>query len=475
MVVGDASLDIDTLVIGAGPGGYVAAIRAAQLGQKVLIVEKAEVGGVCLNVGCIPSKALISAAHQFENAQHGDAFGVSAENVKVDFGKTQEFKNSVVKKLTSGVSGLLKGNQVEVFKGECMFINETEARLFNDNEAPRYRFKHCIIATGSRPIELKPFPFGGRILSSTEALSLPEIPKSLVLIGGGYIGAELGQMYSKFGTKVTIIEGMDSILPGFDKDMTRLVAKNMAKTNIEIITNAKAESAEQNDKEVTVKYSVNGEAKEITADYLLVTVGRRPNTDGDFGLELAGVEVTDRGLIKVDHQGRTSNPKIYAIGDVVPGPALAHKASYEGKVAAEAISGLPSVVDYKAIPAVCFTDPECASVGYTESEAKEKGYKVKVGKFPFAGNGRALSLNQPDGFVKIVAKEENGVELVVGAQIVGVEASNLIAELGLAIEMGATLEDISLTIHAHPTLGELVMETAELVEGHPIHVLAPKK
>ncbi|WP_138493492.1 dihydrolipoyl dehydrogenase [Paenibacillus pinistramenti] len=473
MVVGDASLDIDTLVIGAGPGGYVAAIKAAQLGQKVLIVEKNELGGVCLNVGCIPSKALISAAHQYENATHGDDFGISAENVKVDFSKTQAFKNKVVKQLTGGVGSLLKGNKVEIFRGECMFINESEARLFNDNEAPRYRFKHCIIATGSRPIELKAFPFGGRILSSTEALSLPEIPKSLVLIGGGYIGAELGQMYSKFGTKVTIIEGMDSILPGFDKDMTRLVAKNMAKTNIEIITNAKAESAEQNDKEVTVKYSVNGESKEITADYLLVTVGRRPNTDGDFGLELAGVEVTDRGLIKVDHQGRTSNPKIFAIGDVVPGPALAHKSSYEGKVAAEAISGLPSVVDYKAIPAVCFTDPECASVGYTESEAKEKGYKVKVGKFPYAGNGRALSLNQPDGFVKIVANEENNV--VIGAQVVGVEASNLIAELGLAVEMSATLDDISLTIHAHPTLGELVMETAELVEGHPIHVLAPKK
>ncbi|AWB44842.1 dihydrolipoyl dehydrogenase [Paenibacillus sp. CAA11] len=470
MVVGDASLDIDTLVIGAGPGGYVAAIRAAQLGQKVLIVDKSEVGGVCLNRGCIPSKALIAAAHQYESAQHGSAFGVTAENVKVDFGKTQEFKNSVVKKLTGGVAGLLKGNKVEVFNGECMFINENEARCFNEHESPRYRFKNCIIATGSRPIELKPFPFGGRILSSTEALELPEIPKSLVLIGGGYIGAELGQMYSKFGTKVTIIEGMDSILPGFDKDMTRLVAKNMAKTNIEIITNAKAESAEQNDKEVTVKYSVNGESKEITADYLLVTVGRRPNTDGDLGLELAGVKVGERGLIEVDHQGRTSNPNIFAIGDVVAGPALAHKASYEGKVAAEAISGQPSVVDYKAIPAVCFTDPECASVGYTEKEAKDKGYKVKAGKFPFAGNGRALSLNQPDGFIKLIAHEDNHV--VIGAQVVGIEASNLIAELGLAIEMGATLEDISLTIHAHPTLGEIVMEAAELVEGHPIHVIS---
>ncbi|MDU5951174.1 MAG: FAD-dependent oxidoreductase, partial [Paenibacillus macerans] len=251
-----------------------------------------------------------------------------------------------------------------------MFINDSEARCFNEHESPRYRFKNCILATGSRPIELKPFPFGGRILSSTEALELQEIPGSLIVIGGGYIGAELGQMFSKFGTKVTIIEGMDSVLPGFDKDMTRLVAKSMAKTGIEIVTNAKAESAEQTDKNVTVKYSVNGESKEITADYLLVTVGRRPNTDGDLGLDLAGVELTDRGLVKVDHQGRTSNPKIFAIGDIVAGPALAHKASYEGKVAAEAISGLPSVVDYKAIPAVVFTDPECSSVGYTEKEAK---------------------------------------------------------------------------------------------------------
>lgn len=469
MVVGDASIEIDTLVIGAGPGGYVAAIRAAQLGQKVIIVDKSELGGVCLNRGCIPSKALISAAHQFEAAQHGEVFGVTAENVKVDWAKTQEFKNGVVKRMTSGVTSLMKGNKIEVFSGEAMFISTNEARLFNDHESPRYKFNNCIIATGSRPIELKPFPFGGRILSSTEALDLPEIPKSMIVIGGGYIGAELGQMYSKFGTKVTIIEGLDTVLPGFDKDMTRLVAKNMAKTGIEIVTNAKAESAVQNDKEVTVKYSVGGESKEVTADYLLVTVGRRPNTDGELGLDLIGVELDDRGLIKVDHQGRTNIPNIYAIGDIVAGLALAHKASYEGKIAAEAISGHKSVVDYKVIPAVVFTDPECSSVGLTEKEAKDKGYKVKAGKFPFAGNGRAVSLNAPEGFIKIVANSENN--LVLGAQIVGIEASNLIAELGLAIEMGATLEDIALTIHAHPTLGEIVMEAAELVEGHPIHVI----
>ncbi|KWX77630.1 dihydrolipoyl dehydrogenase [Paenibacillus sonchi] len=469
MVVGDASIEIDTLVIGAGPGGYVAAIRAAQLGQKVLIVDKSELGGVCLNRGCIPSKALISAAHQYEAAQHGEVFGVTAENVKVDWAKTQEFKNGVVKRMTTGVTSLMKGNKIEVFSGEAMFISANEARLFNEHESPRYKFNNCIIATGSRPIELKPFPFGGRILSSTEALELPEIPKSMIVIGGGYIGAELGQMYSKFGTKVTIIEGLDTVLPGFDKDMTRLVAKNMAKTGIEIVTNAKAESAVQNDKEVTVKYSVGGESKEVTADYLLVTVGRRPNTDGELGLDLIGIELDERGLIKVDHQGRTNIPNIYAIGDIVPGLALAHKASYEGKVAAEAISGHKSVVDYKVIPAVVFTDPECSSVGLTEKEAKDKGYTVKSGKFPFAGNGRAVSLNSPEGFIKIVANSENN--LVLGAQIVGIEASNLIAELGLAIEMGATLEDIALTIHAHPTLGEIVMEAAELVEGHPIHVV----
>ncbi|GFN32345.1 dihydrolipoyl dehydrogenase [Paenibacillus xylaniclasticus] len=468
MVVGDASLDIDTLVIGAGPGGYVAAIRAAQLGQSVLCVDKANVGGVCLNVGCIPSKALISAAHQYEAATHGAAFGITVGDVNVDWSKVQEFKNGVTKKLTGGVASLLKANKVEYFNGEVMFINANEARVFNDQEAPRYRFKNCIIATGSRPIELKAFPYGGRILSSTEALSLPEIPKSLVVIGGGYIGIELGQMYSKFGTKVTIIEGADAIMPGFDKDMSNIVAKKLKTKDVNIVTGASAKSAEQTADSVKVTYTVGDKEEVVEADYLLVTVGRRPNTDGELGLDLIGIELTDRGLVKVDHQGRTNIPHIFAIGDIVPGAALAHKAMYEGRVAAEAIAGLPSVVDYKCIPAVAFSDPECAAVGYTEKEAKEKGHNVKVGKFPFAANGRALSLNGTEGFVKIVSDADNG--LVLGAQIVGIEASNMIAELGLAIEMGATLEDIALTIHAHPTLGEIVLDAAEVALGHPIHV-----
>jgi dihydrolipoamide dehydrogenase len=422
-----------------------------------------------LNVGCIPSKALISASHQYESISHASAFGITASDVKVEWNKVQEFKNGVVKKLTGGVATLLKANKIQYFNGEVMFINENEARVFNEQEAPRYRFKNCIIATGSRPIELKAFPYGGRIVSSTEALSLPEIPKSLVVIGGGYIGIELGQMYARFGTKVTVIEGSDTILPGFDNDMSSLVAKKLKGAKAEIVTGAQAKSAEQTDSSVTVTYTVGGEDKQVTADYLLVTVGRRPNTDGELGLDLINIKMTDRGLIEVDGQCRTNIPHIYAIGDIIEGPALAHKAMYEGRVAAEAIAGEPSQIDYKCIPLVVFSDPECSSVGYSEKEAKEKGHNVKVGKFPFNINGRALSLGVNEGFVKIIADADNG--LVLGAQIAGIEASNMIAELGLAIEMGATLEDIALTIHAHPTLGEIVLDAVEMALGHPIHAI----
>lgn len=473
MVVGDASLDIDVLVIGAGPGGYVAAIRAAQLGKSVLIVDKSEWGGVCLNRGCIPSKALISAAHQYEQMIGGHDIGISVEGVKVDFAKVQEWKKSIINKQIGGVTGLLKGNKVQMFKGEVMFINQNEARVFNDQEAPRYRFQHCIIATGSRPIELKPFPYGGRILSSTEALELQEIPKSMVVIGGGYIGIELGQTFAKFGTKVTILEGSKSILPAAEADMSRLVKKNLDRLKVEVYTEALAQASEQNDKEVTVTFTVQGEEKKVTAEYCLVTVGRRPNTDGDLGLDMIGVKMTDRGLIEIDEQCRTSIPHIYAIGDIVAGPALAHKASYEGKVAAESIAGLPSAIDYKVIPAVIFSDPEIAYVGLSETEAKEAGKEIVVGKFPYAANGRAQSMNASDGFVKIIAEKETGI--IIGANIVGSEASNLISEMGLAIEMGATLEDVALTIHAHPTLGEISMEAAEVALGHPIHQIIAKK
>ncbi|QHZ56379.1 dihydrolipoyl dehydrogenase [Brevibacillus sp. NSP2.1] len=468
MVVGEFTTEVDVLVIGAGPGGYVAAIRAAQLGKTVAVVEKAELGGVCLNVGCIPSKAMIHAAHTYEHAQHTESMGITMENVKVDFAKVQEWKSGIVKQLTGGVGSLFKGNKIQVIPGEALFVSENEVRVFHGYDVNRYRFEHCIIATGSRPIELPAFPFGKRVLSSTEALSLTELPKSMVVIGGGYIGIELGTVFAKFGTKVTILEGSDQILPGFEPDMPRLVERKLKKLGVTIHTKALAQGMEETENGVIVKAEVKGEAQQIEAEYVLVTVGRRPNTD-ELGVRDIGMNLTDRGLIVVDKQGRTNIPNVYAIGDIVPGPALAHKASYEGKVAAEAIAGHPAEVDYKAIPAVVFCDPEIASVGINEREAKEKGIDYVVGRFPFAANGRALSVNAGEGYVKLIA--EKGSYLVLGAQIVGPEASNIIAEIGLAIEMGATLEDIELTIHAHPTLGEVTMEAAELALGRPIHVM----
>ncbi|WP_323702743.1 dihydrolipoyl dehydrogenase [Mammaliicoccus sp. Dog046] len=468
MVVGDFPIETDTIVIGAGPGGYVAAIRAAQLGQKVTIVEKGELGGVCLNVGCIPSKALLSASHRFHNAQHSEDMGVVAEKVSLNFEKVQEFKNGVVKKLTGGVAGLMKGNKIDVVNGEAYFVDENNLKVMTEKASQTYTFKNAIIATGSRPIEIPNFKFGKRVIDSTGALALQEVPEKLVVVGGGYIGSELGTAYSNFGSEVTILEGAKDILGGFEKQMTQIVKKGLKEKGVEIVTEAMAKSAEETDNGVKVTYEAGGETKEIEADYVLVTVGRRPNTD-ELGLEELGIKLSERGLIEVDEQSRSSIENIYAIGDIVAGPPLAHKASYEAKVAAEAISGEKSAVDYLAIPAVCFTEPELATVGHSESSAKEEGLEVKASKFPFAANGRALALNETAGFVKLVSLKENG--LLVGAQVAGTGASDIIAELGLAIETGMTAEDVSLTIHAHPTLGEISMEAAEVALGTPIHTL----
>lgn len=469
MVVGDFPIETDTLVIGSGPGGYVAAIRAAQTGQKVLVVEKEHIGGVCLNVGCIPSKALISVGHRFEQAKHSDDMGITASDVKIDFSKAQAFKESVVKKLTSGVSGLLKGNNIEVVSGEAYFVDANTVRVMDEKSAQTYTFKHAIIATGSRPVEIPTFKYTKRVINSTGALNLQEVPERLVVIGGGYIGTELGSAYANLGSQVTIIEGGDDILAGFEKQMTTIVKKGLKKKGVDIVVKASAKGVEESDTGVVVSYEVGGEEKKVEADYVLVTVGRRPNTD-EIGLEELGIKFAERGLIEVDKQCRTSISNIFAIGDVVAGPQLAHKASYEGKVAAEAIAGQSSVVDYLAIPAVCFTDPELATVGLSEAQAKEQGFDVAAGKFPFGANGRALALNATEGFVKLVSRKEDG--LLLGAQIVGQGASDMIAELGLAIEAGMTVEDIAMTIHAHPTLGEIAMEAAEVVMGHPIHILS---
>lgn len=468
MVVGDFPIETDTLVVGAGPGGYVAAIRAAQLGQKVTIVEKATLGGVCLNVGCIPSKALIAAGHRYETAKHSDAIGITADNVKVDFSKVQAWKAGVVKKLTGGVEGLLKGNKVEIVRGEAYFVDNETVRIMDENSAQTYKFKNAIIATGSRPIELPQFKYTKRVLDSTGALALDEIPNHIVVIGGGYIGTELGGAYANFGTKVTILEGTDEILNGFEKQMSAIVKRNLKKKGAEIITKALAKGVKETDTGVTVTYEVKGEEQSVEADYVFVMVGRRPNTD-ELGLEQAGVELGERGIIKIDKQCRTNVSNIYAIGDVVEGPPLAHKASYEGKIAAEAIAGHTSEIDYLAIPAVVFSDPELASVGYTEKQAKDEGIDVIAAKFPFAANGRALALDATEGFLKLVTRKEDG--LVIGAQIAGPSASDMIAELGLAIEAGMTAEDLAMTIHAHPTLGEITMEAAEVALGNPIHIV----
>lgn len=468
MVVGDFPIETDTIVIGAGPGGYVAAIRAAQLGQKVTIVEKGELGGVCLNVGCIPSKALLHVSHVFQEAQHSDNLGIIAKDVELKFDKVQDFKKSVVNKLTGGVEGLLKGNKVEIVKGEAYFHDSNSLRVMDEKSAQTYNFKNAIIATGSRPIEIPNFKFGERVIDSTGALNLQEAPKKLVVVGGGYIGSELGTAFANFGTEVTILEGAKDILGGFEKQMTQPVKKKMKEKGIEIVTEAMAKSAEETADGVKVTYEAKGEEKSIEADYVLVTVGRRPNTD-EMGLEELGLKFADRGLLEVDDQSRTSIKNIFAIGDIVPGLPLAHKASYEGKVAAEAISGEKSAVDYIGMPAVCFTEPELATVGYNEAQAKEEGLDYKASKFPYAANGRALSLDDTTGFVKLLTLKEDGN--LIGAQVVGTGASDIIAELGLAIESGMNAEDIALTVHAHPTLGEMSMEAAEKAIGLPIHTM----
>ncbi|GEN30575.1 dihydrolipoamide dehydrogenase [Cerasibacillus quisquiliarum] len=468
MVVGDFPIEVDTLVVGAGPGGYVAAIRAAQMGQKVTIVEKDALGGTCLNVGCIPSKALIQAGHTAQQAQGNSELGITTETVSVDFSKVQEWKENIVNRLTSGVQGLLKGNKVDIVKGEVYFVDDKTVRVMDDKNSQTYKFNNCIIATGSRPIEIPGFKFSERVLDSTGALALKEIPKKMVVIGGGYIGTELSSAFANFGTEITILEGTKNILGGFEKQMSQLVKKRLTKKGASIITEAMAKGVEETKDGVKVTYEVKGEEETVEADYVLVTVGRRPNTD-ELGLEQVGIELDDRGLVKIDKQCRTNVSNIYAIGDIVAGPPLAHKASYEGKVAAEAISGEKSAIDYLAMPAVVFSDPELASVGYTEKEAKEAGIDAKASKFPFAANGRALSMNSTDGFLKLVTRKEDG--LVIGAQIAGPNASDMIAELGLAVEAGMTAEDIALTIHAHPTLGEIAMEAADIAIGKPTHML----
>ena len=462
----------DVVVIGAGPGGYVAAIRSAQLGLKTAIVEREFLGGVCLNVGCIPSKAMIAATHFLHKAQHDAAtMGILIPDIKVDMQKMFTWKQSVCDKMSSGVAQLLKGNSVTVLMGEATFQNKTEVLVQSKSGTAVLTAKNFILANGSRPIEIPGFAFDeANILSSTGALALNKIPKSIVVIGGGYIGLEISGYLSKLGTQVTVVEATSAILNGVvDPECAQVVQRKLTKQGVQILLNAKAKGQKKSASGHEITIEIAGKEQVLKAEKILVTVGRKPNSD-QSGLAAAGLQIDAKGFVKVDAQRRTNVPSIFAIGDVAGQPMLAHKASHEGVLVAEVISGANRVYDAKSVPAVVFTDPEIASAGLMESEAKAKGYTdLKIGKFPFAANGRAVSLLETDGFVKMIADAKT--HIVLGVHIVGPEASNLISEAVLALEMGARLEDFALTIHPHPTLGETLMEAAEATLGHAIHII----
>jgi dihydrolipoamide dehydrogenase len=463
----------DVVVVGAGPGGYVAAIRSAQLGKKTAIIEREYMGGVCLNVGCIPSKALISAGHFLHRlATQAPDMGFNIKgDVQVDMAQTQKWKQTVCDRMAGGVEMLLKGNNVTIIRGEASFKTPAEITVKTQAGSDSVTAKNFILATGSRPIEIPGFKFDEKtILSSTGGLALDKIPASLIVIGGGYIGLEIGGMLANFGTKVTVVEANKGLLVGLaDPECVQVVQKRLKKSGIEFVMEAKAKSWAKSGNGVEVTVEVAGKEQKIKADKILVTVGRKPNSD-QANLKEIGLQIDERGFVKVNAQRRTSLPHIFAIGDLACQPMLAHKASYEGVMVAEIIAGQNRVYDAKTVPSVIFVDPEIASAGMTEDEAKAAGYKdLKIGKFPFAANGRAVSLMETDGFVKMIADAKTDVLL--GVHIVGPEASNLISEAALAIEMGARLQDVALTIHPHPTLGETMMEAAEATLGHAIHII----
>ncbi len=464
----------DVVVVGAGPGGYVCAIRSAQLGLKTAIIEREYMGGVCLNVGCIPSKALISAGHFLHKMEHGAAEMGSTipGKVKLDMTQLQKWKQSVCERMAGGVEQLLKGNAVTIIRGEANFKSTQEISVKTKaGAAESITAKNFVIATGSRPIEIPGFAFDEQlVLSSTGALAQSEKLESAVVIGGGYIGLEIGSVLANFGTKVTVVEANKALLAGLaDPECVQVVSRKLKKNGVDVLLEAKAKGWKKSGKGVEVTVDIGGKEQVLKADKVLVTVGRKPNSD-QAGLKGIGIALDEKGFVKVNAQRKTNLPGIYAIGDIACQPMLAHKASHEGVMVAEIIAGQKRAYEVKTVPSVIFVDPEIAAAGLTEDEARATGYTdLKVGKFPFAANGRAVSLMETDGFVKIIADAKTNI--VLGVHIVGPEASNLISEAALAIEMGARLEDLALTIHPHPTLGETMMEAAEATLGHAIHII----
>lgn len=452
-------------IIGAGPGGYVAGIRAGQLGIKTIIIEKNYLGGVCLNVGCIPTKALLHASEIFLHIKNSSKMGIEINDLKLDIKKLNSWKNSVIDKLVSGINFLLKNYNVEVIFGEAKFIDEKTLLVKTKNGDLKIVSKYIIIATGSRPSELPNIKRDGNFIwNSDDAVALKEIPKKLLIIGAGAVGLEFASIYSRLGSEVVVIEIANQILPGIDSECATVLKRALEKQNIKIFTNSKVIGYKENVFEIEIE----GNVKSFEFDKVLLAVGRKPNVE-NLNLEKIGISLNEKGFIKVNKKLQTNVENIYAIGDVIGQPLLAHKASKEGIVAVEIIAGIESEYDVKYIPSVVYTNPELASVGLSEEEAKRKGYKIKIGKFPISANGKALSMNITDGLAKIITNEEN--DEILGIHIVSPEASSLISEGTLAMESYLTSEDIALTTHPHPSISEILMEAAENIKKKAIHII----
>jgi len=475
-----ADIECAMVVLGSGPGGYTAAFRAADVGLDTVIVERyASLGGVCLNVGCIPSKALLHAAAVIDEVAHAGDFGVEFGAPKITLDKLRQYKEKVVVQLTKGLAGMAKQRKVRSVQGVGRFVSANELEITaEDGSTQLLRFQQCIIAAGSQAVKLPNFPWDDpRVMDSTDALELADVPGSLLVVGGGIIGLEMATVYAALGSKVTVVEFMDQLMPGADKDLVKPLADRLKKQGVDVHLKTKASGVTADAKGVTVTFEAAAEGEtpalpQGTFDRVLVAVGRSPN-GAKIGAENAGVQVSDRGFIPVDRQMRTNVPHIFAIGDIVGNPMLAHKATHEGKLAAEVAAGHKKEWVARVIPSVAYTNPEIAWVGVTETEAKAKGLKVGVAKFPWAASGRAIGIGRTEGFTKLIFDEET--HRIIGGAIVGVHAGDLLAEIGLAIEMGAEAEDIGHTIHAHPTLSESVAMASEIYDGTITDLYMPKK
>jgi dihydrolipoamide dehydrogenase len=454
------------LVVGAGPGGYVCAIRAGQLGVDTVIVEEAKAGGTCLNVGCIPSKALIHVAEEFDKISaysNGTPLGIRVERPHIDLAAAITWKNGIVGRLNSGVQGLLRKAKVKIVNGHARFRDGKTVEVETETGLQIIHAATVVIATGSVPLELPGLPFGGNVISSTEALSLSEVPRHLAVVGGGYIGLELGTAFAKLGSRVTIVEATQKILPQYDAELTKPLAERLEKLGVRIVVDAKARSMAKDRNALVIERQ--GAEEIIDADKVLVTVGRRARLEG-WGLEQLDLEMNGRA-IRIDEQCRTSMRGVYAVGDVTGEPMLAHRAMAQGAMVAEIIAGLRRRWEVRCIPAICFTDPEIVSAGLSPQEARAQGLETKQGQFPFHANGRAMTMQAEDGFVRVVCGADN--HLILGIQAVGTGVSELSASFAEAIEMGARLEDVAGTIHAHPTRSEAFQEAAMKALGHALH------